>query len=192
MAIEDILKALEEQCEADCERILEDARSRVELIVAEGEREAREIRDSAYRRAEHAATARAERLVNAARLEAKLAVSAARGEAVVAVFDEAARRLSALRSDSAYERYFMALAAEALAGIDGQVLLRVASEDEGRAESAARFARVSATVDATLPTAGGIVVEARAGRYVRRNTLEDRLERARERFFSDVARVLFS
>lgn len=192
MAIEDILKALEEQAEADCERILDEARAHAEAIVADGEREAREIRDAAGRRAEHAAATRAERLVNAARLEAKLAVSAARGEAVVGVFDEAAKRLGNLRSDPSYEQYFMALAAEALAGIDGQVLLRVAHEDERLAESAARFARVSATVDASLPTAGGVVVEARAGRYVRRNTLEDRLERVRERLFSDVARVLFS
>jgi vacuolar-type H+-ATPase subunit E/Vma4 len=192
MAIEDILQALEEQAEADCERILEEARGHAEVIVAEGEREAREIREAAGRRAEHAAAARAERLVNAARLEAKLTVSAARGEAVVGVFDEAALRLAQLRADPAYELCFMALAAEALAGIDGQVLLRVAREDEILAESAARFARVSATVDGTLLTVGGIVVEARASRYVRRNTLEDRLERVRERLFSDVARVLFS
>jgi vacuolar-type H+-ATPase subunit E/Vma4 len=192
MAIEEILEALEEQAEAECERLLEDARGHAELIVADAEREAREIRDAAERKAEHAASTRAERLVNAARLEAKLAVSAARGEAVVGVFDEAAQRLGAMRSDPAYDDLFMALAAEALAGIDGKVLLRVAREDESLAESAARFAGVSATVDATLPTAGGLVVEANASRYVRRNTLEDRLERVRERLFSDVARVLFS
>lgn len=191
MAIEDILRALEDQAQADCERILEEAHTHAGLILADGEREAREIRDAAKRRAEHAEATQAERSVNAARLEAKLLVSAAKGDAVVGVFDAAATRLASIRSQPGYDALFMALAAEALAGLDGKVLVRVAREDERLAEHAARFAGVSATVDATLATAGGLVVEARAGRYVRRNTLEDRLERARERLFSDVARVLF-
>ncbi len=45
---------------------------------------------------------------------------------------------------------------------------------------------------ADLDTAGGLVVDTGGGKIIRRNTLEDRLDRVSQFLQADVARVLFS
>jgi vacuolar-type H+-ATPase subunit E/Vma4 len=192
MAIEGILKRLEEQARADREAVLAQGREQARLVAEQGELEAQRIRDELDRKAQRAATLAAEKVVNAARLQAKMAVSSAKGAEVAEVFDEAARRSLEVRSQAAYAELFSALATEALAGIDGAVTIRVAAADEELASRAAKSAGVSATIDPTLSTAGGLVVEAWKGRVIRRNTLEERLARARQVLASDVAKVLFA
>jgi vacuolar-type H+-ATPase subunit E/Vma4 len=192
MAIEDILKALDEQAQADSEAVLEEAREHAKLIVEEGEREAQQIHDRFTRHAEDISNAAAAKKVNAARLGSKMMVSSVKGDAVVSVFDSALGRLGELRSSGAYEALFSALAKEAFAGLDGAVSIKVASSDAALAARAAEAAGLSATVEPTLDTAGGLVIEAYNGRVIRRNTLEDRLERTRQRLRADVAKVLFS
>ncbi|HEY5540536.1 MAG TPA: V-type ATP synthase subunit E [Coriobacteriia bacterium] len=192
MAIEDILKALDEQAQADCDAVLEEAREHARLILEEGEREAQQIHDGFSRQAERVATLQAAKEINAARLESKMTVSSVKGDAVVEVFDSALDRLPELRSSGAYEALFSALAKEAFAGLEGPVIVQVAPADAALASRAAEAAGLSATVDPTLETAGGLVVEAYGGRVVRRNTLEDRLDRTRQILQSDVAKVLFS
>ena len=192
MAIEDILKALDEQAQADCDAVIEEAREHAKLIVEEGEREAQQIHDGFTRQAERVATIEATKKINAARLASKMTVSSAKGEAVVDVFEGARKKLAEVRSGGGYEALFSALAAEAFAGLEGPVTVRVAEPDAALAANAAQAAGLDATVDATLPSAGGLVVEAYDGRVIRRNTLEDRLERTRQLIQADVAKVLFS
>jgi vacuolar-type H+-ATPase subunit E/Vma4 len=191
MAIEDILRALDEQAQADCDAVIDEANEHAKLIIEEAEREAKSIHEGYVRQVERVAMVEAAKRVNAARLESKMIVSSVRGDAVASTFDEAAADLKGLRGDGTYDALFSALAAEALAGLQGPVTIRVAPEDAARAQQVAG-ARGDATVDATLDTAGGLVVEADGGRIVRRNTLEDRLERSRGLVQADVARVLFS
>jgi vacuolar-type H+-ATPase subunit E/Vma4 len=191
MAIEDILKALDEQAQADCDAVLDEAREHARLIVEEGTREAQSIHDGFHRQAERAATIEAAKQVNAARLESKMIVSSVKGDAVVDIFDLAKAKLPETRG-AGYEALFSALAAEALAGLDGAVTLHVAPADAQLASKAAAASGLPATVEPTLETAGGLVIEAHGGRVIRRNTLEDRLERTRQRMQADVAKVLFS
>jgi vacuolar-type H+-ATPase subunit E/Vma4 len=192
MAIEDILIALDEQADAECIAVLEESHEHAKLIVEEGEREAQGIHDGFSRQAERVATLDASKKVNAARLESKMIVSSVKGDAVSRVFDDAAGKLAEVRSGGTYDALFSALAKEAFAGLEGPVIVKVARGDADLASRAADAAGLSATVDSTLPTAGGLVVEAYGGRVVRRNTLEDRLERTRQMLQADVARVLFS
>ena len=192
MAIEDILRALDEQAQADSEAVLEEAREHARLIVEEGKREAEQIHDRFTHQAESISNAAAAKTVNAARLESKMIVSSVKGDAVVAVFDTALDKLSEARSNGTYESLFLALAKEALEGLEGAVTIEVAPADAALATRAAEASGLSATIDPTLQTAGGLVVEAFGGRIVRRNTLENRLDRTRQILQADVAKVLFS
>jgi vacuolar-type H+-ATPase subunit E/Vma4 len=192
MAIEDILRALDEQAQADSEAVLEEAREHARLIVEEGKREAGQIHDRFTHQAESVSNAAAAKTVNAARLESKMIVSSVKGDAVVAVFDAALDKLSEARSSGTYESLFLALAKEALEGLEGAVTIEVAPADAALASRAAEASGLSATIDPTLQTAGGLVVEAFGGRIVRRNTLENRLDRTRQILQADVAKVLFS
>ena len=191
MAIEDILKALDEQAQADSDALVAEAEAHARLIVEDAQRSADEIHENFARQVERVARADAAKIVNAARLESKMEVSSAKGSGVASVFDAARAHLSDVRSGD-YDRLFARLAAEALAGLEGAVTIHVASADVDRAQHAAATAGVAAEVVGDLDTAGGIVVESSGGRIIRRNTLEDRLDRVSQIVQADVARVLFS
>jgi vacuolar-type H+-ATPase subunit E/Vma4 len=191
MAIEDILQALDDQAQADSDAVVAEAEAHAQLIIEDGQHAAEEIHANFKRQVERVARADAAKIVNSARLGSKMEVSSAKGFGVQSVLDAARGRLGEVRS-SDYDRLFDALAAEALVGASGAVTIHVAPEDAERAQRAAATAGVTADVAADLETAGGIVVESEGGRIVRRNTLEDRLERVGQMLQADIARVLFS
>lgn len=191
MAIEDILKALDEQAQADCDAVVEEAREHAKHVLEEAQRQADEVHEGFVRQVERVANSAAAKTINAARLAAKMTVSSVKGDGVASVFEAGRSALPTLR-DSGYDRLFAGLAAEALAGLDGEVVVHVAPSDVALGQSAAATAGLAATVEGDLDTAGGLVVEAHGGRIVRRDTLEDRLERSRQLVQADVARVLFS
>jgi vacuolar-type H+-ATPase subunit E/Vma4 len=191
MAISDILSTLDDQANADCESIIGEAREHAKMIVEESERQARQIHETFVNQVERVATLNASKKVNAARLQAKMTVSSVKGAGLTSVFEDARAQLFSAR-DQGYDALFAALAAEALAGVSGPVTIRVTADDIALAEKAATAAGLAATVESDLDTAGGLVVETGGGKIVRRNTLEDRLDRASQFVRADVAAVLFS
>jgi len=191
MAIEDILKALQEQAEADCDAIIADAKEHAKLILEDAERDAAKVHEDFAQQVERVAKAGAARLINSARLEAKMEVSSAKGEGVASVFSSAGDKLTSLRSVG-YDRLFDALADEALASASGEVSIHVAEADVERGKRVAAAKGLSVVVTGDLDTAGGVVVESQGGRVILRNTLEDRLERVGQLVQTDVAKALFS
>jgi vacuolar-type H+-ATPase subunit E/Vma4 len=191
MAINDILSTLDDQAQADCEAIVGEAREHAKLIVEEAERQAQQIHDTFVSQVERVAKLNASKQVNAARLESKMAVSTVKGDGLTSVFDSAEAQLFSAR-DAGYDALFAALAAEALTGVSGAVTIRVAAKDTALAQKAAADAGLVADVVGDLDSAGGLVVETGGGKIIRRNTLEDRLGRARQFVRADVATVLFS
>jgi vacuolar-type H+-ATPase subunit E/Vma4 len=192
MAIEDILAALDKQSEADIVDVIDEAKAHAALILNEAEDEAVRIHNAFARQVERTATTEAAKIVNAARLESKMTVSSARGGGMNEVFETAADALGRVRSSSGYSALFGRLADEALAGIDGEVVVRVDPADKSLAEAKLRDAGVAGTVETDISTAGGLVVELAGGRIIRRNTLEDRLERVRQYVQGDVAKALYA
>lgn len=192
MAIEDILKALEEQAQTDIDAVLDEAKSHADLIVGEAQEEAGRRRAGFEQQVERVARGQATKVVNAARLDAKMTVSSARGEGVDEVFMAAASQLAAVRQESHYAELFGKLAEEALEGTSGEIVVRVDPADESMARETIARMKPEAQVVADLSSAGGLIVEASGGRVVRRNTLEDRLERARQYQQAEVARVLYA
>ena len=191
MAIEDILQALDEQAQADCDAVIGEAQEHAKLIIDEAERQAITIHEGFARQIERVAKSEASKLVNAARLEAKMEVSSVKGSGVAGVFEAARSELPSLRS-SGYPELFARLADEAFQGLEGSVHVRVAASDVDLATQALAASSLLGDVAGDLDTTGGVVVEAHGGRIIRRNTLEDRLDRVSQFVQADVARVLFS
>lgn len=139
-----------------------------------------------------------------ARMRERTAEAADESVLVARVFELAAERLAALRGEPAYPAVFAALAAEALAGVEGACELRVAPEDVPLAEQAVRAVREAAASGAaegaavrpaisivpTLATSGGAVAARAAGRVLRLNTFESRLRKLRRIAVNDVAEVV--
>lgn len=192
MALEDIFRALEEQAQQEREDILSSARAQAEAIAEDAAEQAEGIRAGCVEKSEAAAGLRAAKAMNAARLDAKKQVASVKDEAVNSAFDAAAERLAAMRSSDGYDEVFQALAKEALDGVEGEAALLVDPADEDRAKRVLTELGAEAEIRPEISTSGGVVVLVGNGRVSRRNTFEDRLDRARQTSQSEVAEILFS
>jgi vacuolar-type H+-ATPase subunit E/Vma4 len=191
VAIEDIFRALEEQADQECNGIREQAERQAAGIASEAEENASAVRERKAQEAENAARAKMTHALNSARLASKKAAAAVKGTAVEATFDTAGEDLKGTRGAQGYDKLFSKLAREALAGVDGDIVVRVDPADEDLAKRVLSDMGVAGTVRPDLTTSGGLVVTTGNGRISRRNTLEDRLDRVRQLAQSQVAEILF-
>jgi vacuolar-type H+-ATPase subunit E/Vma4 len=192
MALEDIFKALDQQADDECEQILQEARDHAEVIAADAEAQAESIRTAHVAEVEKVTRARASQTANAARLEARKRVAAVKQQAVEHAFDRAAEKLGAVRASDRYASVFTALSKETLAGVEGDFTIEVDPADADLARSVLVATGERGSIAADLSTNGGLVVGMSGGRIVRRNTLEDRLEKVRELDQAAVAERIFS
>ena len=192
MALEDIFRALEEQAEQECQQILEDARGQSDAILEEAQEQAEEIRNKLVTETEKATRLTASQSINSSRLENKKKVAAIKQDAVVGVFDKVLQKAQDLRGSSSYEAKFKVLVEEAIEGLEGDVQLLVDPADADLASRTLSKMGVSGEVKPEISTSGGVVAVTGGGRIMRRNTIEDRLEKIEPRIQADVAEILFS
>jgi vacuolar-type H+-ATPase subunit E/Vma4 len=190
MAIEDIFIALEEQGEQESREAVEAARDMARGIKEDAEEQAKLIRANKVEAARAHATLTSARAVNSARLQGRRAVAGVKERAIVQSFDEALGLLASARKRADYPALFRALADEAAAGLEGEIVLQVGPADEALASEFLRSSGLTGTVDATATTCGGVTIVALGGSMLRRNTLEDRLAKFSARGQSEIAEVL--
>jgi vacuolar-type H+-ATPase subunit E/Vma4 len=190
MAIEDIFIALEEQGEQESREAIGAAKEQAKGIKEDAEAQAKTIRDNRVEAAVAHANLASARSVNSARLEGRRMVAGVKERAIVQSFDEALANLGSVRGSTGYPALSRALAEEAVANLDGDVVLRVDPKDEALAADFLKSSGLKGSVDATAGTAGGLTVVAHNGNMLRRNTLEDRLEKFRALGQSEIAEVL--
>jgi vacuolar-type H+-ATPase subunit E/Vma4 len=190
MAMDDILKALEEQAESDCAEIIDQAKAEADAILRDAREQAEAAKEARLQRTRAQVEPRASQLVNSARLQNKRDIEAARAAAIEEVFDAAGRKLAELRGDpAAYGVLLKALLDEALAGSEGDAEALVDQADV--ALLAPVVSSVTCTVTAAETPMGGVTVMTCDGKVARRNTLEDRLEAVHRSSTSQVAEILF-
>ena len=192
MAMEDIFRALEEQADRECRDILDSAKATAKGVEAGAKTEAETIKADKIATADVSVRTKASQLVNAAKLANMKDMAAAKDRGIERVYEGARARLTALRGAAAYPALFKALAEEALSGVASKdIVVKVDPADKVLAESTLEELGVSCALDASLPTAGGLVVLMSGGRIRRRNTLEDRLGKVRSTRQAEVAEILF-
>jgi vacuolar-type H+-ATPase subunit E/Vma4 len=192
MAIQEILKALEEQGEAEARDILDAATEQAHGIDEDAKAQAARIRKWTVEAARAHVQSRTTHIVNAARLDARRIVAAVKEKAIAEANEEALAQFESVRSSPGYAAVFRSLAVEALAGLEGEVTLIVNPADEQLADKALAAAGLPGAVQTDETTSGGLTVVANAGTLFRRNTLEDRLEKFREIGRAAVAEILFA
>ena len=190
MAIDDILRALDEQAAADCRDVVDQARAEAEAITRDAREQAEAARAARMERAHSQVEPRAGQLLNSARLQNKRDIDAVRAAAIEQVFDDAAGALGLLREDpEEYSKLLKALLDEAMAGSEGDTEAIVDEAD--MALIAPMVASTTCTVTRAATPQTGVTVMAREGKVARRNTLADRLAAVRRSSASEVAEILF-
>jgi V/A-type H+-transporting ATPase subunit E len=192
MGLEDIFRALEEQAAKDSEAVLAEARAHADSIIEEAENEAARAREHHVSEAQRSARSRSAQELNSAKLDARKRIAAVKEQAVRQVFDQALEQLAKVREGSGYREAFSRLADEALEGVSGEFAVLVDPADVDLANAVLAEKGISAEVRGDLVTTGGLAVSTEGGRVMRRNTLEDRLDKLRGLAQADVAEILFS
>jgi vacuolar-type H+-ATPase subunit E/Vma4 len=191
MALQDIFTALDEQADAECREILDNAKAQAKAILDEARDEAERIRQRKLEASESVVGNKAAQKVNAARLENKRDIAALKERSINGVFEDALKGLGAVRDAAGYDALFRRLAEEALAGMDGRVEVHVDRRDEKLASDVLSSLGADFTLDASESTACGLTAVYANGTVFRRNMLEDRLDKVRQIAQSQVAGILF-
>jgi|Deesub1362A_J573_1020465.scaffolds.fasta_scaffold12771_3 V/A-type H+-transporting ATPase subunit E len=192
MALEDILKALEEEGENECRRIKEEAEAKAKTIVEEAKKKAKAFKEKEVEKAKVKASSDGARLINAARLRAKREIVYAKERILQRVKEEAKKKLISQREDKNYPEVLAKMIAESLDGITSDnVIVRVNTRDKELAEKLLRDYQVKAKVETDKGILGGLIVQSEDGRVTVTNTLESRLERAYELLKSEVIDLIF-
>lgn len=191
MALKDMLRALEEEGQAECDKIMSQARAREKEILNEAEKEASAIKEAHMRKAKVALRSERARIISGATFYVRKEVLKAKEELIRECFNRAAKRLEALRNSSQYEKIFADLAKEALANTEGEVIVSVDKRDVKLAEKtlASLAKRYKLTTD--LKCLGGLVVTTRDGKITFINTFDSRLAKAEKLLRSELTSILF-
>lgn len=173
MALDDLLRAIEDDAEAERRRADREKAAAATAIVDAARRDAAALEAELTTAPEAESLAAAEGVRALARLHAADTVRRAREEAYVSVLDKVRDELAAVRGSSAYLAAFAALLDECRAALPDARELRVDRRDANLAASVAGDLKVVAVLD----TWGGVELAGDDGRTVR-NTLEERLANA--------------
>jgi V/A-type H+/Na+-transporting ATPase subunit E len=192
LALEDILRALEEKASKRIEGIQSEAELRVVEITAEVEKDASRTRRVRLKKVEDAVRSESTAIVYSASLKAKNELIRAQEETVDEAFQLAEKRLAELNRDESYPSILRVLLDEVLEFFDGEVILQVRADDRRLVESAmAEKQRPYRISETSLEASGGLVASSPTGEVTVSNTFESRLDRARDKLRLEISNALF-
>lgn len=193
LALDDLLRVLEQRAQKDIEKRREEAKREVERIIDEAHQEAELAERMKIRKLEAAFKSESAGIVYRAKLEAKNELIVAQEEVVSEAFELAKKRLAGLAESDDYPGILESLLQECLQTTQGEeVELAVRDEDRELVEDLLRdsSARVRFS-DTGLDCMGGLEVRTVDGKLSVRNTFESRLDNAKESMRREIAVTLF-
>jgi len=192
VALEAILRALDLKATADAEAIEAKARKRVAEIESEVEREAARTRRQTLGKAEDKIRGEVNAIAYSASIKARNELIKAQEEAVGKAFEVAEKRLLSVSKGEGYPKILEALLDECLEYFSGEVVLEVSAQDRERIEGLMARRQVPYRIsDTPLDAAGGLNASTADGEIVVLNTLESRLEKARDKLKLVISNELF-
>ncbi|NMB78777.1 MAG: hypothetical protein GYA23_06740 [Methanomicrobiales archaeon] len=181
MAYEDLLKSVEESAQEKEQELRKKAAAAIGEMKDRASRQAATIRQAAVDEAKRSVAAERNKTLYLIRTENKELLIRTRETVFDQAFAQAEERLANLRADPEYPRIFHRLLAEAAetAGMD-RCLVHTDPRDEELAKKAMADLHLNGEIRLDLETRGGVIITLHDGTVVIKNTIESRLERARE------------
>jgi len=193
LALDDILRALEDNAEDRIEAIKQDGQQRVNEIISEADREVSRIRRLRLKKIEDAIKSECTSTVYSASLKAKNELIKAQEETVDEAFRLAKQRLSGLHSNEEYPKVFELLLDECMEVLDGEVVLQVRADDRDLVDKLMANRDVPYSVSETpLEASGGLVAGSPDGEVIVYNSFESRLDKAKETLRLEISNALFN
>lgn len=176
MALHDLLAAIEAEATAEAARLRDGRHREAGAIIADAERQARDLEAAAVAAAEQEERQAADLRLTTARELAAAGLRDAHEAAYQQIMAETRARLATVRERDDYPAILAALLTEARAALPAATLVRVDPADEALIRSLLP-GDSPVPVEATLRSAGGVEVADGEGTRVR-NTVEERFAAA--------------
>jgi len=191
MSLEDILLALDEQCREECQAIFNRAQKEAEEIVQKAQAEADEIRKARLGRVKEEAESEAASIIYSAHLKAKSSVIRVREETAERVLEKAEQKLGDLRSRDDYPSILEGFIREGISIVGDKAIVHVDARDRDTAAALLDKAGVEYELLADIDTIGGAIISDVQEKVKIINTVEERLNRARDKLRMQVYEILF-
>lgn len=192
MAYENLLKSVEESAQEKERELREKARSAVQVISEETKIQAVALQQSLLEEAKRVATIEKNKRIYLTKGENKEKLITTKERIFSTAFAEAEQHLSQIRKDPRYPAILKNLVREAIGTLGGeQVHVHIDKQDEQLIKGILSDLNSSAQVIADLHSAGGLVVSTPNGSVNISNTIESRLERAKEQKKLQIYAILY-
>ncbi len=182
MKYDHLIQAIEDGAEEKLRDFMEIKGREIREIQERAETESAQVRKDLRTETERRINVEKNKKIYSAREQAKDHLTRARQEACLQVFQEAEVRLSSLRSNPSYGAFFKAVLAEITESLDSEkIRLHIDKKDEALCRQCIKDAVKELELVTDLTTRGGLNGSTPDGKVIIRNTIEDRLARAKER-----------
>ena len=191
MAIEDIISTLENEGQKERERVLKAAKAEARRIIELANEDAERVKEKEMDRISLLLKGETARIFNEAELYRKEETIKAKEKVIDKVFQDSARKTNDLRKSDKYEAVFEGLARESFGRVSGDVIVSVDKRDEQVAQRVLGKVGNKYQLRTDLECLGGLVVKTANERVIYLNTIDTRMEKAREVIKSQITEALF-
>ncbi len=191
MAIEDIIDTLDSEGQKERKRVIKAAKAEAKRIIDLAKQDAQQVKEKEMERVSLLLKGETARIFNEAELYRKEETIKAKEEVIDRVFEKAVRKTKDLRKSEKYEAVFESLAREAFGRVKGEVVVSVDKRDEKVAEKVLDRMGNNYKLRTDLDCLGGLVVMSANERVIYLNTIDARMEKAREIIKSQITEALF-
>jgi vacuolar-type H+-ATPase subunit E/Vma4 len=177
----DLLIAMEESTEEQIHEMMQQAHQDAEEIKRAAEEKAERIKRSHLESAEESVEPERNKLIYAAKSEKKMNLIRAKDELIQRAFVEAKKSLDGFRDHEIYKEHFKNMIEEAMRELEGEpVRLHIDGRDENLCKQILNELNVNSEIVVDLTSVGGLNVSTKDEKIVVFNTIESRLDKARE------------
>ncbi len=192
MTYEDLIKSMEVNAEKKINEILNKARQEAEEIIETAKAEAETIKSSYLENAQKSVEIERNQLIYNVKAETKMRVIKEKDAVIQRAFDEAGKSLGSVRDRDTYKEYFKRMLQEAARELSGEkVRFHVDKRDSHLCEQVLAELNVNSEIITDLTSAGGLNVSTRDDTVVVFNTIESRLNNARELLKREIFSMLY-
>lgn len=191
MALEEMLVALEQEGQETVDRIESQAKAHENQILKEAKEEADRIRSDHIKKMEDQVRMERSRIINGAHFQVKKEVIRMKEAMMNEVFSEVSKRIENLRNDASYKDIFEKLTTEAVSGIAGKALVSIDPADENLGREVLDKMKIDYELALSNKCLGGLIARSEDGRIILNNTIDSRLDKAKQLLKTDVLKVLF-
>lgn len=187
-----LLTAMDESTQERIHEIVKQAHQDAEEIKQAAEEKAKTIKQSHLERIEKSLETERNKLIYTAKSETKMDVIKAKDEIIQRAFADAKKRLDDYRDHEDYKGHFKSLLEEAMRELEGEkVRLHIDRRDEQLCKQILDEMNVNSEVVVDLTSAGGLNVSTKDEKVVVFNTIESRLDKAKEFLERQIFAILY-